>query len=519
MIFYSQETSIGLLIAFLPAMVSVYLFFNTEKKNAALLLLMLSALLLRLLMISLDPYLHEWDERYHALVARNMISFPFRPMLVVDPIMPYNYEDWGNNHIWLHKQPLFLWQMAASMKIFGINVIAMRLPSAIMGTLLVWLTYDICRKWMPNRPETAYIAALLTTCSFYSLELVSGLKSLEHNDIAFVFYTTCALWAWIRYAQEGRKTKWAILSGTFIGLAVLNKWLTGYFVAGGWGVYLILTYGGQIRLKYILDFTLAIFVSMIVFVPWQLYISNTFPIESAIEYQHNAEHFTKDFGHPGNAWTHFMYLGQTYQEIMLLFSIIGIIAFFRSKEISKALGISFLSMIIVLFTFFTVFVKTKMPTYLFPLSPLIFLFMAIGVISAVEWHSKRQANTSKLRWRKFAFLLVLGFVSLKPWDIARKRSAGNEARNIKINNTLVYKHLPPEVTKDRVIINCKSYENIELMFFADVNAYHFIAPEKILDSLQQRGYKFASFEYPEIQKPPDYIYDDPEILILKDQIR
>ncbi len=519
MIFYSQETSIGLLIASLPAIVSAYLFFNTEKKNAALLLLMLSALLLRLLMISLDPYLHEWDERYHALVAKNMVSFPFRPMLVVDPIMPYDYQDWGNNHIWLHKQPLFLWQMAASMKIFGINVIAMRLPSAIMGTLLVWLTYDICRKWMPNRPETAYIAALLTTCSFYSLELVSGLKSLEHNDIAFVFYTTCALWAWIRYVQVGQKTKWAVLSGLFMGLAILNKWLTGYFVAGGWGIYLLLTYCRQIQLKHVLDFTLAVIASMIVFVPWQLYISHAFPVESAIEYQHNAEHFTKDFGHPGNVWTHFMYLGQTYQEIMLLFSLIGIIAFFRSKEINKALGISFLSMIIVLFTFFTVFVKTKMPTYLFPLSPMVFLFMAIGVISIMEWFSKRQATTSNLNWQRFAFALVIGLVCLKPWDIAQKRSAGLEARNIKINNSLIYKHLPPEVTKERVIVNCKSYENIELMFFADVNAYHFIAPEKILDSLQQRGYKFAAFEYPDIQKPPAYVYDDPEILILKDQIR
>ncbi|MBK9103955.1 MAG: glycosyltransferase family 39 protein [Saprospiraceae bacterium] len=519
MIFYSQETSIGLLIASLPAIVSVYLYFVADKKNAALILLMLSALLLRLLMISLDPYLHEWDERYHALVAKNMISFPFRPMLVVDPIMPYSYQDWGNNHIWLHKQPLFLWQMAASMKLFGVNVIAMRLPSAIMDTLLVWLTFDICRKWMPNRPETAYVAALLTTCSFYSLELVSGSKSLEHNDIAFVFYTTCALWAWVKYVQGEHKTKWAILTGLFIGLAVLNKWLTGYFVMGGWAIYLMLAYRRQMRLKYILDFTLVLIVSMIVFVPWQLYISNAFPIESAIEYQHNAEHFTKDFGHPGNVWTHFMYLGQTYQEIMLLFSLIGIIAFFRFKEVNKTLGVSFLSMIIALFLFFTFFVKTKMPTYLFPLSPMVFSFMAIGVMTIVEWYSKRRATTTNLHWQRFAFVLILGFVCLKPWDITRKRSAGLEARNIKINNTLIYKHLSDKATKDRVIINCKSYENIELMFFADVNAYHFIAPEIVLDSLQQLGYKFASFEYPEIQKPPAYVYDDPEILILKDQIR
>jgi 4-amino-4-deoxy-L-arabinose transferase-like glycosyltransferase len=149
MIFYQQETWIGLVIASLPAILSAYFYFYTDKKSTALGLLMLSALLLRLLMISLDPFIHDWDERYHALVAKNMISFPFKPMLVMDPVMAYDYLDWSNNHIWLHKQPLFMWQMALSMKMFGVNEIAMRLPSAIMGTILVWLTYDLGRKWIP----------------------------------------------------------------------------------------------------------------------------------------------------------------------------------------------------------------------------------------------------------------------------------------------------------------------------------------------------------------------------------
>ena len=50
-----------------------------------------------------------------------MMEDPFKPMLIKNPLFPYHYGDWWNCHIWVHKQPLFLWQMALSMKIFGVS--------------------------------------------------------------------------------------------------------------------------------------------------------------------------------------------------------------------------------------------------------------------------------------------------------------------------------------------------------------------------------------------------------------
>ena len=92
MIFYASQTYLGLLIAGLPAIGSLYTFFVLKKKKTALLLLIISAFLLRLLMVSLDPYLQDWDERFHALVAKNMMDYPFKPMLRVYPIMPCAYH-------------------------------------------------------------------------------------------------------------------------------------------------------------------------------------------------------------------------------------------------------------------------------------------------------------------------------------------------------------------------------------------------------------------------------------------
>src|SRR5690606_28721971 len=86
----------------------------------------------------------DWDERFHALVARNMMDEPFRPMLKTSALLPHeDYTAWCCNHIWLHKQPLFMWQMALSMKVFGVSEPALRLPSVIMGALMILLLYRI----------------------------------------------------------------------------------------------------------------------------------------------------------------------------------------------------------------------------------------------------------------------------------------------------------------------------------------------------------------------------------------
>ena len=56
--------------------------YRKEKYQLCLFLIMLSGLILRVF-TSLDFYLHEWDERYHALVAKNLIGNPFKPHSVI----------------------------------------------------------------------------------------------------------------------------------------------------------------------------------------------------------------------------------------------------------------------------------------------------------------------------------------------------------------------------------------------------------------------------------------------------
>lgn len=105
-----------------------------NNNTSAILLLMLTGFALRLFAAHLDPFLNIYDERYHALVARNMMDNPLKPYLRL-PIVEYDYKYWGGNYIWVHKQPLFLWQMVLSMKIFGVSEYAVRYPDVLMGLL------------------------------------------------------------------------------------------------------------------------------------------------------------------------------------------------------------------------------------------------------------------------------------------------------------------------------------------------------------------------------------------------
>jgi len=62
-------------------------FFQIPSKrfNLALAIIMLCGLALRIYM-ALDFQLYEWDESYHALVAKNMMDNPLHPNLYANPL-------------------------------------------------------------------------------------------------------------------------------------------------------------------------------------------------------------------------------------------------------------------------------------------------------------------------------------------------------------------------------------------------------------------------------------------------
>lgn len=79
-------------VTILVCVLGYVLAFQSFRKGhdfPAILLIVLCGFLLRLF-TGVDLYLHEWDERYHALVAKNLINHPLLPTLYDHPLLPYD---------------------------------------------------------------------------------------------------------------------------------------------------------------------------------------------------------------------------------------------------------------------------------------------------------------------------------------------------------------------------------------------------------------------------------------------
>ena len=220
-----------LFIVGLSFLLSSIIFFINGKVTIAVSLLFISALTLFIFAALLDPFLNIWDERFHALVAKNLLNHPLLPTLYDNPVVSMPYDRWDRSIIWLHKQPFFLWQIAISYKIFGVNEFAVRFPSIILGSLLVPVCYR-SGKILVNR-NTGYYAAFFVASSYYLIELISGRHMVDHNDAVFFFYVSASIWAWLEFVVSGKKY-WMVLTGLFSGFAVLTKWLVGLVVYSGW---------------------------------------------------------------------------------------------------------------------------------------------------------------------------------------------------------------------------------------------------------------------------------------------
>ncbi len=509
----------ALLVAGFVAIFTGIVWYEYSKKiNTALFILLTGAFLLRLFSLFLDPFLNLWDEQFHALVAKNMMDYPFKPMLISKPWLEYDFRGWTSNHVWLHKQPLFLWQMALSMKIFGVNEFAVRLPSLIMMTVAVYFTFRIGKLLIGER-EGLFAAALFATLN-YSHRLSSGLEHTDHNDIAFLFYITASIWAWIEYVYCQDKTKllkWALLTGLFAGMAVLNKWLTGLLIFSGWLFYLLINKQYHTDKQKVQHFLLAAFIAVLVFLPWQIYIGIVFPAESMYEREYSSRHFFEVIeGHGGGNWYHVEILALLYGYIVPYIFIPSLI-FFYSRSNNKKIAGALLLSIVLLYVFFTV-AATKMPAFTFPLAALFPIAFSSLAYQTFDFVYLGSGKSGFLRLLMILVLLFLSFLNMDTKNIESQH--GINSRNHKDNYFAVhrtkakqfYVSLRKRLTdKEYVIFNLPKFEATHAMFYLPFTCYEILPDYEILNNLKSKGVTVAVFKNDTL---PSAIENDKDIIKL-----
>jgi len=277
-----------------------YLTYRRGQIRLALLLIILTGFGLRIF-CALDPMLHPWDERYHALVAKNMMTDPFIPKLYAEQILDYDYKNWSANKIWLHKQPLPLWTMAASMKISGVSEFTLRLPSVILSTLSIFLTFWI-GQFLSKSERVGLIAAFLLSINGLVIDLASGRVSTDHVDTFFMSLIMISLFFILLNVKKGKKV-WLVVAGIACGLAILTKWLPGLIV---FPLYFVLNFKNKNLLHLLTEMLLMATMTIVVALPWQLYASSMFPLEYQWEQHYNTLHLTEALEGHGKPWWYFI---------------------------------------------------------------------------------------------------------------------------------------------------------------------------------------------------------------------
>ncbi|MCD7102085.1 ArnT family glycosyltransferase [Pseudoclavibacter sp. 13-3] len=144
----------------------------------------------------------------------------------------FGSSDAGNS-ITVDKPPAFLWLMALSVRVFGLNTWAMLIPQALLGVATTAVLYAAVRR------VSTPVAALLAGVAFASTPIVALMFRYNNPDAMLVFLLTLTAYFVVRAVQDGR-TRWMLWAGVAIGFAFLTKQLQAFVVLPGFAAAYLL---------------------------------------------------------------------------------------------------------------------------------------------------------------------------------------------------------------------------------------------------------------------------------------
>jgi len=444
--------------------------YKTNNYQHAIILVMLGGLAFRIF-TSFDLYLHAWDERYHALVAKNILSNPLKPMLYSTPLLDYDYRHWTSNHIWIHKQPFPLYTMALSMWIFGKNVIALRLPSILFSTLGILSTYKIGQ--MLESKKVGLISAFLFSINGLIIEQTAGRVATDHIDVFFFSLISFAVYFLLKNAKfDSRST--LILGSVITGLAILSKWLPALIVLPVWILY---SYKKKPNRKILIDLlSFSIIVSVVV-LPWQLYILHYFPMEASWEYAFNRKHLFETLGTHGEPfYYHINRMRIIFGELVYI-PLMWMI-YTGYDELRKGITTKFLLLIWISipYLFFSL-AQTKMQGYILFCAPAIFIMTAMFFVNLQDYKTKIPYIKPLILFLLIALPIRYSIERIKPFNNREIPQWISKIKEIEAQN------------KNQKAVVFNTQHPIETMFHTDMVAYETKPDLDNLNRIKNMGYK------------------------------
>lgn len=141
----------------------------------------------------------------------------------------------GAPEMWNTKPPLLNWIQVICMKLFGVNEVSIRLPSAIAALLTILLLLIFAERYMRNFWfGFIIIAVLLTSHGYINLHATRT----GDYDALLTFFTTLSSLSLFLYV-ENKRSKYLYVFFIGLALGVLTKSITGLLFAPGLLVYLL----------------------------------------------------------------------------------------------------------------------------------------------------------------------------------------------------------------------------------------------------------------------------------------
>lgn len=447
------------------------------QPRAAALLLVLVALLLRAFAAA-DPHLHEWDERYHAVVAKNLLRHPLRPTLYEDPVRPYDNRDWLASQLWLHKPPLALWTMAASLRVFGTSEAAVRLPSIVLGSLAVLLTVRLGT--MLYSAHVGLLAGFLHAVNGFLIELAAGRRATDHVDALFVTLVEAGAVAALGGLAAGARAGpgRAAVAGLLAGLAVLTKWLAAGVVLVVWAVVAVSRRGPAAGAALV---ALAGAVAALVAAPWFVHTARAFPVEHAWERAYDLRHFFEVLeGHGGGPGFHLLQMPFIFGELVYVPLLWHAVSTFRRRD---ARDLALFAWWAVPYAVFTA-AATKMPGYVMVAAPALFVIVARFVERVA---ARRPSRAAGRVGRVVLIALLVGLPVRYAFERVRPFRSRAEPRWTAELRALGRTARPPCVIFG-------TPRAIEALFYTPCTAYPHRAGDAERAALAARGYEVHTLE-------------------------